>query len=120
MEDKQITSIYNLYYTGFLDQFQELLGWKQISKEPRSCYYQCTRLVTFVAEELTRFFMHSFINGRGQQDDSSSNAKYLCNAATRFMEYLDALRDSEDKWVATCANFLWMSYNFLEFVTVIT
>ena len=32
------------------------------------------------------------------------------------MEYLKAQRQSEDKWISTCANFLEMSYDFFEFV----
>ena len=56
-----LQSIYNLYYVGFLDQFQELLGWKKISNDVRSCYYQAARLVSFVSDELSRFMAHQFV-----------------------------------------------------------
>ena len=36
----------------FLDQFQDLLGWKRINKDVLLCYYQASRLVEFVSEEL--------------------------------------------------------------------
>ena len=32
------------------------------------------------------------------------------------MEFLKSLRESDDKWIATCANFLEMSFDFIEFV----
>ena len=49
-----LTSIHNLYYDGFLDCFQELLKWKRIHKDVRSCYFQAMRLTTFVHDELMR------------------------------------------------------------------
>ena len=57
-----LTSIYNLYYDGFLDQFKAMLDWKCIFKDVRSCYYQASRLVTFVHDELMRFFLTSLFH----------------------------------------------------------
>ena len=37
--------------------------------------------------------------------------------AREFISFLDTLKESENKWIAACANFLEMSYDFLEFVT---
>ena len=45
-------TIYNYCYTGFLEHFQELLGWKRINKDVSSCYYQAKRLIAFVHDEL--------------------------------------------------------------------
>ena len=59
-----LTSIFNLYYVGFLNQFQDLLGWKKINKDVWSCYYQSSRLVECVSNELTRFFVHQFFLSR--------------------------------------------------------
>ena len=50
-----LTSIFNLYYVGFLDQFQEILGWNFINKVIRTCYFHASRLVEFVSDELMRF-----------------------------------------------------------------
>ncbi len=41
-------AIFNYCYVGFLDEFQELLGWKRINSEVKKCYYQSTCLITFV------------------------------------------------------------------------
>ena len=45
-------TVFNYCYTGFLDEFQSLLQWKRINKEVSSCYFQATRLITFVHDEL--------------------------------------------------------------------
>ena len=52
-------SIYNYCYVGFLDQFQELLAWKRISKDVSKNNFQSTRLITFVHDEMIRFFLTS-------------------------------------------------------------
>ena len=51
-----LQSIYSLYYVGFLNQIQSLLGWKRINQDVRGCYYQASRLVIFVHDELMRLF----------------------------------------------------------------
>jgi len=110
-----LQSIYNIYYYGFLDQFQDLLRWQRVTKDVRSCYFQAARLVTFVSDELIRFFLHQFIAEREvtvvdkQCNDSST-------VTIEFMEFLEKLKGSDDKWIATCAKFLKISCNFLEFV----
>ena len=40
-------SISNVCYVAFIDQFQELLGWKRVNKDVSSCYYQATRFWSF-------------------------------------------------------------------------
>jgi hypothetical protein len=54
-------SIFNYCYVVFLDEFQSLLGWKRINKEASSCYFQGTQLITFVHDELTRYFAHQCV-----------------------------------------------------------
>ena len=74
-----LTSIYNLYYVGFLDQFQDLLHWKKINKDVCSCYYLASRLVEFVSEELMRFFIHQFVSSRsiGGNDFALSDTEFM-------------------------------------------
>ena len=55
-------TIFTYGYAGFLEEFQGMLGWKRINKDVSSSYYQSTRLITFVFEELTRFFVHQFVS----------------------------------------------------------
>ena len=61
-----LQSIYTLYYDGFLDGFQELLKFKRIGKDIRSCYFQASRLMKLVHHELMRFFIHSYVASRGE------------------------------------------------------
>ena len=75
--------LYNLYYVGFIDKLQDLLGWNKINKEVRGCYYQATRLITFLSDELTRFFAYQFISER------SSATKYLYVKDSEFLNYTD-------------------------------
>ena len=113
-----LTSIYNLYYVGFLDQFQDHLYWKRINKDVRSCYYQAQRLVTFVHDELMRFFVHQFVatRERTEEDDDLTAAQCVCKVATEFMSFLKEMKTCDDKWISTCPNFLEMAYDFKEFV----
>ena len=113
-----LTTIYNLYYVGFLDQFQDHLHRKRINKDVRSCYFQAQRLVTFVHDELTRFWVHQFVGTREHTVDAKdlSNEQFVCKVVTEFMTFLRDMKLSDDKWVSTCANFLEMAYDFKEFV----
>ena len=112
------TSIYNLYYAGFLDQFQSLLSWTRINKDIRSCYYQSSRLVTFVSDELQRFFIHQFVSSRSitRNDFDLSDAQFICRVATEFKQFTKEQQSSDNKWISTCANFLEMPSDFLELV----
>ena len=113
-----LTSIFNLYFVVFLDQFQDLLGWKKINKDVWSCYYQSSRLVEFVSNELTRFFVHQFVSSRPIQpsDFALSDSAFICKNAIEFKRFLRDQKMSDDKWIAMCANFLEMSYDFFRFV----
>ena len=48
-------SLFNIYYDGFLEPFQKVLGWKRISSDVRGCYFQASRLISFVSDVLIRF-----------------------------------------------------------------
>ena len=60
-------AIFNYCYHGFLEEFQDMLGWKRINKDVSSCYYQATRLITFVFEEMIRFLVHQYAECRGKR-----------------------------------------------------
>ena len=113
-----LTSIYNLYYVGFLDQFQDLLHWEKINKDVRSCYYLASRLVEFVSKEMMRFFIHQFVSSRsiGGNDFALSDTEFMCKIAIEFKQFLKDQKESDDKWIAICANFLEMSFDFFRFV----
>ena len=54
--------IYTFFYEGFLDEFQNILSWKRIYKDVSKSYFQSVRLLTFVFDELMRFFTHQYIS----------------------------------------------------------
>ena len=115
-----LTSIYNRYYVGFLDQFQDILKWNHINKEVRSCYFHASRLCEYVSDELMRFFIHQFVSmcPSVPADTSLTKCQLICKHTAEFKGFLDDMKTSEDKWIATCANFLEMSFDFFEFVKV--
>ncbi len=94
-----LQSIYNVYYPGFLDQFQGLLNWKRVTKEVRSCYFQASRLVTFVSDELMRFFLHQFIAERttAPEDDNLRDSAFIAKVTMEFMSFLKSLKESDDQ-----------------------
>ena len=92
-------SIFNVYYVGFLDQFQDHLYWKRINKDVSGCYFQAKRLVEFVHNELMRFFIHQFVSERPRRDDDGelSDATFVCPLSLEFMDFLQHLKKSDDK-----------------------
>ena len=46
----------------------------------------------------------------------SDNPNVLCHVAKSAHAYLQRLQTSNDKWLATCSNFIVMSNDFLQFV----
>ena len=114
----KVQSIFNYCYVGFLDQFQDHLDWKRISKDVSSCYYQATRLMTFVFDELTRFFAHQYISERVDTPEESrmNDAEYMIAVAIGFKTYLSDLKSSQDIWLSTCGVFMEMAHDVLEFI----
>ena len=112
-------SIYNYAYVGFLDQFQEPLGWKRINKDVSSYYFQATRLITFVFDKLIRYFSHQYIAERSVSDteESLNNRGYIASVTMGFINYLRTLKTSKDNWISTCAVFLELAHDCFEFVT---
>ena len=96
-------SIYNVFYNRFLDQFQDLLHWQRINSDVSSCYYQATRLVTFVFDELIRFFAHKYMSQRvpTQAEREMNDADYISAVALGFQGYVSSLKTSRDPWIAT-------------------
>jgi len=82
------------------------------------CYFQSTRLITFVHDELLRFFTHQFISERSALagDILKPDGDYIVSVAHELRQFLQDLKSSKDKWLSTCGVFLEMSQDFLEFV----
>ena len=75
-------------------------------------------LVSFVSDELTRFFARQFLSQRPAKhsDADQSDDAFIAMMAGEFMEFLETLKDSDDKWISACANFIKMANDFDEFV----
>ena len=69
-------------------------------------------------DELMRFFIHQFVSARiaHPSDATLNDTQIIGKVTSEFMEFLDLQKESDDKWIATCANFLQMSFDFIEFV----
>ena len=91
-------SIYNIFYVGFLDQFQDLLHWQRINSDVSSCYFQATRLVTFVFDELIRFFAHKYMSQRvpTPAEVQMNDTDYISAVALGFEGYIRSLKLSSD------------------------
>ena len=65
-----------------------------------------------------RFFIHQFVSSRTAHpsDDRLNDTELIVKVTLEFMEFLKSQRESDDKWIATRANFLDMSFDFIEFV----
>ena len=113
-----VQAIFNVVYVGFLDSFQSLLGWIKINKDVSSCYFQATRLVTFVFVECVRFFSHKFVSSRAATPSelAMNDSDYIVTVALSFSKYLKILKASNDKWIATCGVFIELAHDFLAFV----
>ena len=109
-----VQSIYNIFYTGFLDEFQQLLSWQRINKDVKGCYFNATRLVTFVFDELTRFFAHKYVSERRATpaEVEMSDVDFVASVGLGFREYVRQLKHSPDHWVATCGCFMEMAHDF--------
>ena len=95
-----------------------MLGWKRINSEVNKCYFQATRLITFVQDELLRFFTHKFVSERcgSEMETTMSDADYMVRVSTELSEFLGGLKESPDTWISTCGVFLKMAFDFLDFV----
>ena len=89
-----------------LCKFQEMLGWKRIQHDVRSCYYQASRLVKFVHDELVCYLMHKFVSDRDRSEGTLSDEDNICKLTDDFVVYLHELKSSPDEWTQVCALFV--------------
>ena len=112
-----LTSIYSLYYAGFPDQFQALLGWKKVNKDVCPCYFQASCLVTFISDELMRFlFVNLFPTTQEMLILLWQMLRMYAEHASSSWRFFDQ-KSSDDKWIAMCTNFLEVSFDFIKFVS---
>ena len=118
-----LQSIFKVWYTPLLSKFQTLLGWKRIQADVRGCYYQASRLVNFVYDEMLRYLMHLFISDNMQKykdnmsDPLYSDSDTVCLIAKDFNSFLNRMKKCGDEWTRTCVLFVIMAGDFFKFVS---
>ena len=77
-----------------------------------------TFLIIFIFDDLMRFFSHQYV-----AQHSISNAKkatidedYITSVAIGSQDYLQDLKKRDGKWISTCAVFLKISHDLVEFI----
>lgn len=111
-------SIFDVFYVGFLDEFQGLLLWNRIQKDVSKCYFQAVRLITFVFDELVRFFFHQYVSelSVSEIDNNMEDDTYVMKVTIGLVKFLRSLKNSDDTGIATCAVFVEIAHDFLQFV----
>ena len=121
-----LQSIMIIFWDGLLEPPKSLLSWKKIWKDARKCFYQGSRLVLFVYEELVSVLMHTYVSdnltglhtqftGSNEQDKSKGN--FVCFVSKSFSAWLDMLSNSDDNWLKMYSLYLRMSRDFFLFLS---
>jgi hypothetical protein len=55
-----LQSLYKLFWADLLKSLRDILGWKRIAKDVRSCYYQASRLVKYTNYVVSSYLILSF------------------------------------------------------------
>ena len=119
-------SIFKCFWTPLLEPMKDFLGWKRVNDKVSSCYYQATRLIKLVNEELHRFFLHSFVSKNWPQyktqliDGANSTilgANLICKISHEYQLYLrDCEDNSTDEFMKMASLFLHMSDDLFLFI----
>jgi hypothetical protein len=103
-----------------LSPMKSFLGWKQISKDVRGCYFQAARLFWYIHNVLSTYLLRCFVSSTYDDITESmtknANADVLCNITMSYREWLMKSLKSSDQHLRLCVHFTTMSGNFLEFV----
>ena len=111
-------SIFDVFYVGFLDEFQDLLKWNKTYKEVSKCYFNAVRLITFVFDEVVRFYVHQYVSqvAASEVDCHVEDDVYIAKVTIGLIKFLRGLKNSKDKWISTCGVFIEIAHDFLQFV----
>ncbi len=117
-----LQSIYKLFWTDLLKPLRDLLGWKRISKDIQSCYYQVSRLVKYTNDVVLAYLLRAYVfccvSTYEDCIDEGPPGNLLCALVFDFQKFLrDALDQSANDHLKLIVNFLLVSSNFLDFVS---
>ena len=102
-------------------------GWKRVNKEVEGCYYQASRLVKLVNDELHRFTMQEFVSKKWAMykamfaDKDVQDTNVFCALSNDYQKYLREIELNEDggqqdEFRKMVCMFLHMSDDFTIFV----
>ena len=115
-----LQSIYKVFWTDILCPMMSFLGWKQISKDVRGCYFQAARLVRYIHNVLSTYLLRCFVSSTYDEITErmidNTNADVLCNLTMLYHQWLMKSLKSSDQHLSFCIHFTTMLGDFLEFV----
>ncbi len=56
-----LQSLHKLFWTDLLKPLRDILGWKRIAKDVRSCYYQALWLVKYMNNVVSSYLIRAFL-----------------------------------------------------------
>ena len=112
-----VQSILNVSYVGSLDQFQTILGWQKNKQGHELLLFPRHSVNDFRFWWARTFVLHTSLSARALQHQQ----RWWWRIATTLLWWpflspntLDKLKESNNKWMATCG--VKLTHNFLSFV----
>lgn len=116
-----LQSIYKLFWTDLVNFLRDLLAWKRISKDVRSCYYQASWLAKYTYDVVSAYIWRAYVSRHisiyKDRIRDVPPGDLLCDLASHYKTFLTATLDSNNEHAKLLVNFLFVSGDFLEFVT---
>ena len=93
------------------------LGMKRITPATNKCYQATRDVVKKVANELIRMFMYEMASAFPEyEDDKDDSAEFMFDFTSEFISFLEEVAEGEDEWRRACSLFVFMVFDFEEFV----
>ena len=80
-----LQSINNIFWDGHLQPFVMAMKWKILQKDARGCYYQASRLVLFVYQQMTRLLCQSFVSDQLELLQSKFDEEHTNDSMANFV-----------------------------------
>jgi hypothetical protein len=116
-----LQSLHKLFWTNLLKPLRDILGWKRIAKDVRSCYYQALQLVKYTNNVRSYFLIRAFqLHHYESYEDrmrDDNTGDLLCSIVVEFQLFLSRLLQLTDDHLKLMANVLLVLGEFLEFVS---
>ena len=118
-----IQTINKVYWDVLIDPIRDMLCWQRATKDCRSCYYQCSKLVLFLNREWCRYLWHRFVSDHWptckEMMSVGNDANVMTQLALDFRTYIVSGyddTDTGDEHLRFVCGFVLMSNIFKSFV----